>query len=73
MAAGQVQDLITTALGVTANLWQISHPTPTLARLYAEEPRWGHAALDFEPRLTRLLQATATGLTAPSGRRFGGS
>jgi AcrR family transcriptional regulator len=67
MTTGQVQDLITTALGLTANLWQISHPTPTLARLYAQEPRWGHAALDFEPRLTRLLQATATGLTAPGG------
>jgi hypothetical protein len=66
MTTGQAQDLITTALGLTANLWQISHPTPTLAQLYAHEPRWGHAALDFEPRLTRLLQATATGLTAPS-------
>ncbi|WP_371786068.1 hypothetical protein [Streptosporangium subroseum] len=69
MTTGQVQDLITTALGLTANFWQISHPTSTLAQLYAQEPRWGHAALDFEPRLTRLLQATAAGLTAtaPSG------
>jgi AcrR family transcriptional regulator len=64
MTAGQVQDLITTALGVTANLWQLSHPTATLAELYAQEPRWGHVALDFEPRLTRLLQATATGLAS---------
>ena len=64
MTAGQVQDLIATALGVTANLWQLSHPTPTLAELYAQEPRWGHVALDFEPRLTRLLQATATGLAS---------
>jgi AcrR family transcriptional regulator len=64
MTAGQVGDLIATALGVTANLWQLSHPTPTLAELYAQEPRWGHAALDFEPRLTRLLQATAVGLTS---------
>jgi AcrR family transcriptional regulator len=69
MTAVQVQDLITTALGLTANLWQISHPTPTLARLYEQEPRWGHAALDFEPRLTRLLQAAAIGLTVspPTG------
>jgi AcrR family transcriptional regulator len=67
MTSEQVQDLIATALGVAANLWQLSHPTPSLARLYAQEPRWGHAALDFEPRLTRLLQATATGLTAPGG------
>ena len=51
---------------LTANLWQLAHPTHTLAQLYAQEPRWGHAALDFEPRLTRLLQATATGLSTPS-------
>jgi hypothetical protein len=63
MNAAQVQDLITTALGLTANLWQLSHPTPTLALLYQQEPRWGHAALDFEPRLARLLRAAATGLT----------
>ena len=70
MTTGQVRDLITAALGLTANLWQLSHPTASLAELYAQEPEWGHAALDFEPRLTRLLQATATGLTtagAPSG------
>jgi AcrR family transcriptional regulator len=67
MTTGQVQDLIMTALGLTANLWQLAHPTATLAQLYAQEPRWGHAAYDFEQRLTRLLQATATGLTAPSG------
>jgi AcrR family transcriptional regulator len=69
MTAAQVQDLITVALGLTANLWQTSHPTPTLAELYAQHPRWGHVALDFEPRLTRLLQATATGLAPASGRR----
>jgi AcrR family transcriptional regulator len=63
MTAGQIQDLLTMTLGLTANLWQISHPTPTLARLYEQEPRWGHVALDFEPRLTRLLQASAAGLT----------
>ena len=66
MSTARIHDLITTALGLTANLWQLAHPTPTLAQLYAQEPRWGHAALNFEPRLTRLLQATATGLTTPS-------
>jgi AcrR family transcriptional regulator len=60
----QTQDLIAATLGLTANLWQISHPTATLAELYTQEPRWAHAALNFEPRLTRLLRATATGLTA---------
>jgi AcrR family transcriptional regulator len=64
LTAGQIQELLTAALGITANLWQLSHPTATLAELYVQEPRWGHAALDFEDRLTRLLQATAVGLTA---------
>lgn len=64
MTVAQVRDLVTAALGLTANLWQLSRPTPTLAKLYATNPRWGHAALDFEPRLTRLLQATAAGLAA---------
>jgi AcrR family transcriptional regulator len=62
MTRAQVRDLITAALGMTANLWQLSHPTHTLAELYAQHPNWGHVALDFEPRLTRLLQATAVGL-----------
>ncbi|HEV7976080.1 TetR family transcriptional regulator [Amycolatopsis sp.] len=62
LTTDQVQDLVTAAIALTANLWQTSHPTPTLAKLYAEHPRWGHAALDFAPRLTRLLQATAAGL-----------
>jgi AcrR family transcriptional regulator len=64
MTPQQTQDLIAVTLGLTAYLWQISHPTATLAELYTQEPRWGHAALNFEPRLTRLLKATAAGLTA---------
>jgi AcrR family transcriptional regulator len=64
LTAEQTRDLITVTLGLTANLWQLSNPTATLAELYAQEPRWGHVALNFLPRLTRLLKATATGLTA---------
>jgi hypothetical protein len=68
MSQTQVEDLITVALGLTANLWQTSHPTPALAALYAEVPRWGHVALDFEPRLTRLLRSTAVGLATVPGQ-----
>ncbi len=67
MTSAQVQGVITVALALTANLWQLSHPTPTLAELYAQHPRWSHVALDFEPRLTRLLQATAFGLASDTG------
>ncbi|WP_213008822.1 TetR family transcriptional regulator [Paractinoplanes toevensis] len=62
LTTSQAEALITAALAMAAHLWQISHPTETLAALYAQEPRWAHAALDFEPRLSRLLQATAAGL-----------
>lgn len=62
--AAQAEDLITVTLALTANLWQLAHPTDSLRQLYAEVPRWGHAALEFEPRLARLLAAAATGLVA---------
>ncbi|SDU53006.1 TetR family transcriptional regulator [Jiangella alkaliphila] len=64
MTAGQLQGLMAATIALAASFWQVSHPTPTLARLYEEVPRWGHVALDFEPKLRRLLQATATGLAA---------
>jgi AcrR family transcriptional regulator len=63
MTVDQVGDLIAAALGLAAMHWQLSHPTETLAELYRQYPDWGHVALDFLPRLTRLLQATAIGLT----------
>jgi AcrR family transcriptional regulator len=65
MSAEAVRNLTTAALGLTAYLWQIGHPTPTLAELYALHPRLGHTAQEFEPVLIRLLQATATGLVTP--------
>ncbi|MEV6285837.1 TetR family transcriptional regulator [Kribbella sp. NPDC051770] len=64
MAVEQLHELIAAALAMTANFWQLSHPTASLAELYRQEPRWGHVALEFEPKLTRLLQATARGLQA---------
>ena len=62
MTAEQVRSLLSATVLLTAGLWQVSHPTPTLAALYEQVPRWGHVALDFGPRLRCLLQATATGL-----------
>ncbi|GAB2573751.1 TetR family transcriptional regulator [Kribbella endophytica] len=64
LTAEQLHDLIAAALAMTANFWQLSHPTASLAELYRQEPRWAHVALDFEPKLIRLLQATAKGLQA---------
>jgi AcrR family transcriptional regulator len=58
----QTRALVATTVALTASLWQAAHPAPTLAALYEQEPEWGHDALDFEPRLTLILQATAIGL-----------
>lgn len=60
---GIVQVLVATTVSPAASFWQISHPTATLAKLYEEVPEWGRVALDFEPRLTLIVQATATGLS----------
>jgi hypothetical protein len=60
-------DKAMTLVAAMCALWQVSHPTPTLAELYAQHPRWGHVALDFEPRLTRLLHAVAVGATVTDG------
>jgi AcrR family transcriptional regulator len=62
MKMAQIQTLVATTIALTASFWQVSHPTPTLAALYEQVPEWGHAALDFKPRLTFILQATALGL-----------
>jgi AcrR family transcriptional regulator len=59
----EAQVVLAATLGLAANLWQVSHPSPTLATLYEQVPRWGHAALSFEPRLVQLLTALFTGLT----------
>jgi AcrR family transcriptional regulator len=66
MAIGQIESLLAAAILLAPGLWQLSHPTPTLAALYEQVPRWGHVALDFAPRLDTLLAASAIGLTAMS-------
>lgn len=62
MTIEQMQSLLATTLMLAAGFWQVSHPTPTLARLYEEVPEWGHVALDFGPRLRYLLRSMAIGL-----------
>lgn len=58
----ELGQLITATLFLAAGLWQLSHPTATLAQLYREVPEWGHVALNFEPRLSELLVTLARGL-----------
>lgn len=57
-----VQLLVAGTVTLAAGLWQTAHPTDTLRTLYDQVPEWGHAALDFAPRLQLLLTALANGL-----------
>jgi hypothetical protein len=68
MDATQIQTLVATAISLAASLWQVSHPTPTLAALYEQVPAWGHVALDVEPSLAFFLRATALGLAQMPAR-----
>ncbi|MFF0390805.1 TetR/AcrR family transcriptional regulator [Kitasatospora sp. NPDC004615] len=60
----QVLDLAATATGMAGALWQMATPGPRLQALYAGDPRLGHAIVEVEPRLRRILAAYLTG-TAP--------
>lgn len=71
MSAAQITALVPIASALAASLWQVAHPTPSLAELYAEVPEWGHVAYDFEPRLRLAIESAAIGLTVtiPDGSR----
>jgi AcrR family transcriptional regulator len=56
-------DIIATATSVAGALWQMATPSREVARLFREDPRLGHAIVDVEPRLTRIL----TPLLTPRG------
>ncbi len=63
----QTVDTIATATGMAGALWQMATPGPRLRELYTSDPRLGHAVVEVEPRLDRVLTAYLTGLvTAPA-------
>ena len=62
------RDLVAVATSVAGTFWQISTPPPEIAALYRDDPRLGHALIEFEPRLRRILTAYLVGsLAADSG------
>jgi AcrR family transcriptional regulator len=61
VAAG---DLVATATSLAGTFWQISTPPPQIAELYRSDPRLGHAIVDLEPRLRRILTAYLSGAIA---------
>ncbi|MEU7301450.1 TetR family transcriptional regulator [Streptomyces sp. NPDC007206] len=58
----QAVDTVATATAMAGALWQMATPGPRLRELYASDPRLGHAVVEVEPRLTRVLTAYLTGL-----------
>lgn len=57
-------DLVAAATSLAGTLWQISTPPPAIAELYRSDPRLGHALVDLEPRLRRILETYLTGALA---------
>lgn len=57
----QARDLVGGVTSIAASMWQMSNPPETLARLYAQDARLGHAAVDFTPRLERLTALLLAG------------
>ncbi|MFI1766615.1 TetR/AcrR family transcriptional regulator [Streptomyces sp. NPDC020800] len=58
----QTVDTIATATSLAGALWQMATPGPRLRELYTSDPRLGHAVVEVEPRLTRVLTAFLAGL-----------
>ncbi len=59
-------DTIATATSLAGALWQMATPGPRLRELYLSDPRLGHAVVEVEPRLDRVLSAYLTGVGAES-------
>ncbi|WP_416484113.1 TetR family transcriptional regulator [Streptomyces sp. CL12] len=55
-------DMIATATSLAGALWQMATPGPRLRELYTSDPRLGHAVVEVEPRLNRVLSAFLRGL-----------
>ncbi|MFJ3906262.1 TetR family transcriptional regulator [Streptomyces sp. NPDC090025] len=64
LTRGQAVDVIAGTTAMAAQQWQTSNPPESLARLYAEDPLFAHAASEFTPRLTRLVTLLLTGAAA---------
>jgi AcrR family transcriptional regulator len=57
-------DVIATATSLAGAQWQMATPGPLVLELYRSDPRLAHAVVEVGPRLTRVLTAQLTGLTA---------
>ncbi|MFF0513266.1 TetR family transcriptional regulator [Streptomyces sp. NPDC004250] len=58
----QAVDTVATATSMAGALWQMATPRAALRELYASEPQLGHAVVEVEPRLRRVLTALLAGM-----------
>lgn len=61
LTAEQARDLVATATAMAGALWQMAAPGTALRDLYETDPDLGHAIVDVEPRLTRILTSLLNG------------
>jgi len=57
----QARDIVATATAMAGALWQMAAPGTKLRELYETDPELAHAAIDVEPRLTRILSGLING------------
>jgi AcrR family transcriptional regulator len=57
-------DLVAAATSLSGAFWQMATPGPEVAELYRSEPRLGHAVVDVESRVARMLSAMLDGMLA---------
>jgi hypothetical protein len=57
-------DIIAAATSLSGAFWQMATPGPEIAALYRTDPRLGHAVVEVEPRVHRLLTAMIVGMIA---------
>ncbi|MFI1442126.1 TetR/AcrR family transcriptional regulator [Streptomyces fructofermentans] len=58
----QAVDTVATATSMAGASWQMATPGPRLRELYTSDPQLGHAVVEVEPRLRRVLTALLLGL-----------
>ena len=61
LGAEAALDVVATATSLAGAQWQMANPGEEVAALYRSDPRLGHAIVEVEPRLVRVLTAQLQG------------
>ena len=69
LTVDQSINTIATATSMAGALWQMATAGPAVQALYRSEPRFAHAVVDLEPKLTDILEGLLTGYLLQNGKR----